>query len=167
MGETIPSLLPDFERNQNALESSDDADLLPPQCPSRLVRAARFVAWDGGLPLAVAVIPFALDTLGGGWKVIAAIACVFVPLIAAFMRCEVGLDQIRTRVRNPPPIVRQVFLAAAIAVLFGFEMGVGFLLIDGNAPVEVWRIAAGLYVVYLALIWAALRSTPGNAASCG
>jgi hypothetical protein len=161
MSEIRPSLVPDFEHDERASDSFDDAPTL--EYSTRLARAAQFFAWDGGLPLAVAVIPFALDALGGVF--LAGLACIFVPLIAAFMRFEVGLAQIRTRVRNPPPIVRQVLLAAAVVVLLIFEIGVSAALTHGNAPIEVWYIAAGLYVIYLALIWAALRSTSGAAAS--
>lgn len=157
MRETSQSLVPDFEGDERAPETSDDAPSL--ECSTRLARAAQFFAWDGGLPLAVAVIPFVLDALGGVFVGFAGLACIFVPLIAAFMRCEVGLAQIKTRVRNPPPIVRQVLLAAAVVVLLIFEIGVSAALMHGNAPLEVWYIAAGLYAIYLALIWAALRST--------
>lgn len=163
MRETSPLLDPDFEQDRCAVESSDGAEL-PPHCPGRLVRAARFLAWDGGLPLVVAVIPFVLEACG--WQLIAVFASFVVPLFAAFARCEVGLKQIKTRVRNPPPIGRQVLLAAAIVVLLVFEVAVSFSLLHGKAPIELWRFAVCLYVVYLAMIWTALRSTHCNAA-CG
>lgn len=161
MSEILPSLVPDFERDERASDLSDDA----PTCEysTRLARAAQFFAWDGGLPLAVAVIPFALDALGG--ELLAVLACFIVPLVAALARCQVGLNQIIARVGNPPPISRQVLLAAGIVVLFFFEAVVSLALMGPNAPAEVWCIAASLYAVYLALIWAALHSNSRRARS--
>ena len=159
MSEIGPSLVPDCEHDERGSDLSDAA----PTCEysTRLARAARFFAWDGGLPLAVAVIPFALDALGG--ELLAGLACFLVPLVAAFARCEVGLKQIITRVGDPPPISRQVLLAAGIVVLLVFEVAISVSLKRGNAPIELWRLVAGLYAVYLALIWAALHSTSGAA----
>ena len=160
MSEIGPALVPDFEHDERASDSFDEAPTI--EYSSRLARAAQFFAWDGGLPLAVAVIPFALDALGG--ELLAVLACFIVPVVAAYARCGVGLKQIIARVGDPPPLSRQVLLAAAIVVLFFFEAAVGVALM-GPVPAGVWCIAASLYIFYLALIWAALHSTSGAAAS--
>jgi hypothetical protein len=108
------------------------------------------------MPLVVALIPSALQALGAGWKFTADMACILVPLAAALVRCEVGVRQLKARVRNPPPVARQILLAAAIVVLALFEVAANIARMC-DVPVEVWYTAGGLYAVYLVFIWGALR----------
>lgn len=82
------------------------------------------------------------------------------------IRAGVGWQQLQSRTGGPPGILRQLALWAAIVVLLLFEILSNLLQVAAGVPPQSWFLAAGLYVAYAALIFAALtgRRNPSGAA---
>lgn len=123
---------------------------------SRVIR--RDATWV--LLIACAPAPFALlfpqirDVIEIGF-----VLCV--PLMAALVRADLALGELRSTGSGRPTLPRQLGLAFAIVLLFVFEILAGALACDPRgAPAEVRAIAGGLLLAYLVAIAAVMRPAP-------
>jgi len=120
------------------------------------------LAWDGFLPLGVAAIPFLVKLTiprNDGAKVVAAF---LIPVIAAVARSSMIAKQLAQACGGRRPWHRQLLAAAAIGALLIFEIGVGIATFGGNVKADEWALTAVYYIVYVLLIWHALRPVPHN-----
>jgi hypothetical protein len=120
----------------------------------------RVLAWDGCLPLAISLSPWAIGAVFG--PDVAVLCAVFVPMGAACFRASIGWKQLVEVCQGPPGILRQLLFAAAIIWLMFFE-GLASVL-HCEPPVKprpgerefAWLVAAGIYAIYLMLMALAL-----------
>jgi hypothetical protein len=123
------------------------------------------IAWDGVLPLVVLAAPFVAATVFPQNDAVEISAVILVPIVAALLRASSGWRQLVNVSRGHPSAIRQVLLAAAIAVLLLFEIGSGASH-RANAPWSWWSVIGALYAAYLVLILAALRPGRGGSLPC-
>lgn len=119
-------------------------------------RGLTFLVWDGILPLVVATVPSLLLRRRGALEALGALAVLFVPMIAALLRCGVGSRQLRVTI-GAVSLRRHFGLAVAIILLLFFEITANLIRCVPDIPREAWGIAAGLYAAYLVVIWATFR----------
>lgn len=119
-------------------------------------RGLTFLVWDGILPLVVATVPSLLLRRRGALEALGALAVLFVPMIAALIRCCVGSRQLRATI-GAVSLRRQFGLAVAIILLLFFEIAANLIRCVPDIPREAWSIAASLYAAYLVVIWATFR----------
>lgn len=107
--------------------------------------------WDGVLPLGVSSAPTVLHWLFPRRPDACDLAAfVLVPIVAALIRCHVGMRQWQANGRCAGPL-RQLLLGLAIAVLLLFEMAAVMLQLAEGVPTFVWLTAAVLYFAYFIL----------------
>ena len=122
----------------------------------------RAAAWDGILPVAVALVPIALRTLFPPPNPIVPFAAVFLPIFAAMIRASIGVRQIARVCGGAAPVSRQLGLAAAIVMLLLFELSVGVLATTDGEPAEFWWFPVTMLSLYLITISFALRPLGGE-----
>ena len=113
------------------------------------------IAWDGAVPLIVAVSPVSLPPVLPGHELGELTAVLLVPALAALLRAHVGFRQIEKRGLRAT-LGRQFLFGSAIAALMLFEGVFGLLHCAGDAPAAAWLSAGGIYFVYLSFIVPAL-----------
>jgi len=127
----------------------------------------RVLAWDGCLPLAISLSPWAIGAVLG--PDVALLCAVCVPMGAAFFRASIGRKQLADVCQGPPGILRQLLFAAAIIWLMLFEGLASVLHCElvqpraGEGEVA-WLVAAGFYMIYLTLMALALIPPPARTA---
>ena len=121
-------------------------------------------AWDGALPVAVALFPWFVDTFFPNNVMLQVAATVFVPIIAALIRANIGAMQIREACNGQLPILRQLLLVLAIVIMFLFEITVAALTFAPNEPLGAWLIPLALYMTYLIVLAFAFRRRRSPAA---
>lgn len=130
--------------------------------PVRLARRGlsvlSIIGWDGVLPALILLAPVAARLFLPVAQIedLVAIA-VLAPIAGALLRAGIAWRQLALVCQGRPRIGRQLAMAGAIVVLILFEISSGLLLYVPNAPQSAWWFPAGLYVLYLGVINAALR----------
>ncbi|MBI3866631.1 MAG: hypothetical protein HY290_32515 [Planctomycetia bacterium] len=128
-----------------------------PTAPFPMARFLQILGWDGALPLVVALAPAFVKTFWPQPPVGVGLFLILAPPGAAMFRAHIGWHQIAQRCGGRAPWLRQVAMAAAIAMLFLFESAVSALTFANNAPAGAWWIPCGSYAAYLAFVTFALR----------
>lgn len=117
-----------------------------------------FIAWDGALPLAVALFPLLVDTCFPGNPLLIAVAGGLMPFLATLYRAHIGAEQIRRVCDGKCPLNLQLALTLAILLMWPFETSVAVLTFTSNPPIALWLIPVGFYAAYLAAAGAAFRT---------
>jgi hypothetical protein len=143
-----------FPDTPNADPNEHDCTLIPLAAVSFL----QILGWDGALPLITASAPVFIKLIWEEPPVAAGLLLVFSPPIAAFIRTQIGWQQITKRCAGRAPWLRQIAMAAAIVLLLLFEIAVSVLTFGKNIPAEIWWFPVGFYAGYLVMVSLALRS---------
>jgi hypothetical protein len=133
----------------------ESTTLDPADKPTPSFGFGAFLAWDGVLPLVIALLPPAVDWLFPKDTIAQIGVSVFVPIIAALVRSVIGARQIRSRCQGELPVLRQIAMAGAILLLLFFEASVAALTF-AEPPLALWLLPAGFYLAYLAALALAL-----------
>lgn len=115
------------------------------------------IAWDGVLPLLVALAPVSARHLFPDSYLAALTAALLIPFSAAMTRAHIGMRQIARVCAGHAPWWRQVALALAIILLLLFEIAVGVMTLAKDIPPTGWWFAIAFYVMYLVVITFALH----------
>jgi len=115
------------------------------------------IAWDGAWPLVVALGPILVRLVTPRPPLAVGMFLFFCPLVAMCVRARMGWHQIANRCGGRAPWLRQIAMAFAIVVLFGFEGAVSILTFSPDIPALAWLVPLGFYAGYLSLIAFALR----------
>jgi len=111
------------------------------------------LAWDGFLPVLTAVFPITLQTFFPEYLWLA----IFMPIVNVIVRAGIGERQIRNACEGRAPLFRQLVMVAAILVLLVLDVLLSALVLDKNAPADLWKVCLTFYGGYLLLICIALR----------
>jgi hypothetical protein len=140
------------ERESNFADDEADRDgsiAMPP-------RIVSILAWDGLLPLAVAACIAGVQWIFPPGHLAEFVAAFIVPLVAAVIRAAVAHEQLTRRCQGTAPLNRQLALAAAIVLLWLFEL-FACVITFAKPPLTVWVWSAAFYLAYIAAICWALR----------
>ncbi|QEH35325.1 hypothetical protein OJF2_38760 [Aquisphaera giovannonii] len=124
---------------------------------TRRQRLLSTIGWDGGMPFFVASATGLVPVLAGGHAGAQVVAAILIPIVAALVRTQHAHRQLERRGIRAT-VLRQILLAFAIAALMLFEGVLAALLFAPGIPPSGWLVAGAMYLVYLALILAALRT---------
>ena len=116
------------------------------------------LCWDGLLPAVVAAIPVFTCYFLGRNHLGALLAAVMIPVFASLIRASVGPRHLQHA--GSPIVLRQLFFAAAVAVLFAIELFSNIAQLSEPLPTEIWLIVAAAYFMYFGLIVLAMRPFP-------
>lgn len=118
-------------------------------------------AWDGVLPVLVAITPMLIRALFRPGQLVEVIAAVLLPIALALLRIHIGAKQLARATGGNVGVGRQLVLAAAIILLLLFEMYSLILFFAKGEPSSAWLVPGGLWVAYVVAIWFAIRPNAG------
>lgn len=114
------------------------------------------LAWDGVLPLTTTIIPFVVWLAFPGNDGAILLTFFYLPMFAAFLRTDIGYDQIKQICGGKAPVLRQCALAIAIMMLFLLDMITSLWIMAPFDTSETILPAVGFYIGYLVFIALAL-----------